>query len=285
MRFTEILLAATLITGLIWLLDRLFWRPKRMINVFHSGPGAREVKEPILVEYAKAFFPILLIVLILRSFIAEPFRIPSGSMRPTLLEGDFILVNKFDYGLRLPFSGTLLFDYGNPKRGDVIVFKHDKRGESMDMIKRVVGLPGDRVEYKDKRIYINGEPVKEEFVRETLDKDVGKAVGWPVRLLKEDLGDIRHEVYVQTDYSAIGSNNDITVPENSYFVMGDNRDNSDDSRFWGFVKEEDILGRAMGIWMSWNSEATGLDCLTQCIRWGRIGNGLGEKIGDKTKAE
>jgi len=279
MRFTEILFAATLITGLIWALDRIFWRPKRMMHILHSGSGTKEPKEPVVVEYARAFFPILLIVLVLRSFLAEPFRIPSGSMRPTLLEGDFILVNKFDYGLRLPFTGSKFLELGQPKRGDVVVFKHEKRGESIDMIKRVVGLPGDHIEYKDKRIYINGEPVQQEFINETVDKDVGKSFGWPVRHLSEDLGHIRHNIYVQTDLSPTAiPNNNITVPDHSYFVMGDNRDNSDDSRFWGFVKDEDILGRAMGIWMSWDSAPSGWECITKCIRWGRIGNGLGTEI-------
>ncbi len=281
MRFIEILLAVTVITGLIWLLDRLFWRPKRMMNVFQKKSGAKQQdNEPIIVEYSRAFFPILLLVLILRTFLAEPFRIPSGSMHPTLLEGDFILVNKYDYGLRLPISGTKIVDIGNPKRGDVVVFKHTKRGESIDMIKRVVGLPGDRVEYKDNVIYINGEPVKQEFVKETIDKEPGQNMGWPVKEYIETLGNIRHDIYVQTEMGQSPSHyrfNDTVVPEHSYFVMGDNRDNSDDSRFWGFVKDEDILGRAIIIWLSFDTSKTGWDRLLHSIRWNRIGSGLALK--------
>jgi signal peptidase I len=294
MRFIEILLAATVITGLIWLLDSLIWRPKRLMNVFGKKSGLKQQdNEPIIVEYSRAFFPILLLVLILRTFLAEPFRIPSGSMHPTLLEGDFILVNKYDYGLRLPISGNKIVNIGNPKRGDVVVFKHTKRGESIDMIKRVVGLPGDKVEYKDKTIYINGEAVKQELVRETVDKEPGQNTGWPVNEYIETLGTVRHDIYVQNDSSPSPSQyryNDVVVPENSYFVMGDNRDNSDDSRYWGFVKDEDILGRALLIWLSFDTSRNGFaDCLKHCVRWDRIGDGLALKdeqtLASKTEAE
>lgn len=277
MRFTELLLTATIITGLIWLLDRLFWQPKRLMNILGSS---KEKTEPVIVEYCRAFFPILLLVFLLRAFLAEPFRIPSGSMRPTLLEGDFILVNKFTYGLRLPLIGSRILSLGEPKRGDVIVFKKDKQGESMDFIKRVVGLPGDHIEYKDKIIYVNGNPMKQDFIAEIEDRDIGQSSGWPVHHQHETLGDIRHDIYVRTDIEHIRPHQftEVTVPENSYFVMGDNRDNSDDSRSWGFVKEEDVLGRAMKIWMSWDGSKTGIDCIKNCIRWERIGNGLGTNI-------
>lgn len=281
MRFIEILLAVTVITGLIWLLDSLIWRPKRMMNVLQQKSDSKQpVNEPIIVEYSRAFFPILLLVLILRVFLAEPFRIPSGSMHPTLLEGDFILVNKYDYGLRLPVTGTKIVNIGRVKRGDVIVFKHTKRNESIDMIKRVVGLPGDRVEYKNNIIYINGEPVKQELLSETIDKEPGHNMGWPVKEFIETLGDVRHNIYVQTEVNHPHSHyryNDVTVPENSYFVMGDNRDNSDDSRFWGFVKDEDILGRALMIWFSIDNSKEGLDWVLHGPRWNRIGDGMALK--------
>lgn len=280
MRFNEILLLATLATGLIWLLDILFFRPRRVMLVL-PGKRAKDTKEPWWVEYSRSFFPILLIVLILRSFILEPFRIPSGSMRPTLLEGDFIIVNKFAYGLHFPFLDDHEIPTGKPNRGEVVIFKHMKHGESMDMIKRVVGLPGDHVQYKGKVIYINGTPVKQDFRADTTDKDVNQTGSWPVRLQDEHLGNFKHDIFIHThsDFARPYQYADVVVPENQYFVMGDNRDNSDDSRSWGFVDEKDIMGRALGIWFSWDSSPkTLLECITNCVRWQRIGNGLGMKI-------
>lgn len=278
MRFNEILTLLTLLTGLIWLVDSLFFRPKRILLIL-PGKKPQSPQEPWWVEYSRSFFPILLVVLILRAFILEPFRIPSGSMRPTLLEGDFILVNKFDYGLHIPFLENVEIPIGKPKRGEVIIFKHTKNAESMDMIKRVVGLPGDHIQYKDKTIYVNGEPVKQDFLSDTLDKDFNSGNTWPVRMSKEQLGQIKHDIYVQTerDFTHVFRYTDVVVPENHYFVMGDNRDNSEDSRAWGFVNDKDILGRALGIWFSWDSSPKGLlNCIKQCIRWKRIGNNLGE---------
>jgi len=252
MRFAEYLLIGTAITGAVWVLDTVFLRPRRMMYVVQTKDQA--AAEPWWVEYSKSFFPILLIVFILRSFLAEPFRIPSGSMRPTLLEGDFIVVNKYDYGLRWPIVGKRIINIGEPKRGDVIVFKGDnynRKGESMDMIKRVVGLPNDHIQYKNKTLYINGEPVKQEFQTDKLDVNPnGAAV--PVRELIEYLGDAKHEIYTQpaANHDALYQYHDVTVPPNHYFVMGDNRDFSADSRFWGFVKDEDVQGRAFLVWMS-----------------------------------
>jgi signal peptidase I len=264
MRFSEILVIATFITGIIWAIDALFFRHKRMMNVV-GGSRYTTHKEPWWVDYSRAFFPILLIVLILRSFLAEPFRIPSGSMRPTLLEGDFIVVNKYVYGLRLPILGTEIVPIGSPKRGDVIVFKHEKKGESIDMIKRVVGMPGDHVVYKDKIVYINNEPVKQEFLDEKIDITPTQGL-MPVRHLMEQLGEIRHQIYVNPTHEPMAhryEHIDVVVPPDSYFVLGDNRDNSEDSRVWGFVKNKDIQGRAFEIWMSW-------DAAKNTVRWDRI---------------
>lgn len=264
MRFSEILVTATVVTGVVWALDVLFWRPKRMMNVI-SSPRDEFGQEPWWIEYSRTFFPILLVVLILRSFLAEPFRIPSGSMRPTLLEGDFIVVNKYVYGLRLPVLGTEILPIGAPKRGDVIVFKHIKNGESIDMIKRVVGLPGDHILYKDKILYINGEPAKQEFQTEKMDSNPFGGTT-PVRHLVEQLDGIQHEVYVHPNTEQVlphHVNYDVIVPKDSYFVLGDNRDNSEDSRVWGFVDNKDIQGRAFAIWMSW-------DGLKNNLRWDRI---------------
>lgn len=278
MRFNEILLLITVVTGLIWFIDSMFFRPKRVMLVL-PGRKIEDSEEPWWVEYSRSFFPILLIVLILRAFILEPFRIPSGSMRPTLLEGDFILVNKFDYGVRMPFLDKVIVPVGQPKRGDVVVFKHVKHGESMDMIKRVIGLPGDQIEYKDKRLSINGIPVDEEFLGEKSDHDLSNNTTWTVRQFKETLDNVKHDVFLFVDEP--GPRNypydKVTVPPNHYFVMGDNRDNSDDSRSWGFVDEKEILGKAIGIWFSWDSSPKGLDCIKECIRWDRIGNGLSDK--------
>lgn len=268
MRFTEILLVATLLTGIVWMLDLIFWRSKRIELAEKKGAL---VKEPVIVEYCRAFFPILLIVLILRSFLAEPFRIPSGSMRPTLLEGDFILVSKYEYGLRLPVTGQTLIPVSKPKRGEVVVFKHMKGENSIDMIKRVVGLPGDRIQYKNKTIYINGEPAKQRFISDLIDKNAGENRGWPVHHAVETLGDIQHDIFLHLTSGT--SMPEVVVPAGCYFVMGDNRDNSDDSRSWGFVKDEEILGRALGIWMSWDPSQPWWKCF-HCIRWGRIGMSL-----------
>jgi signal peptidase I len=268
MRFSEILFIATVVTGAIWAIDAIFWRPKRMMYVLSKKSTGQAAKEPWWVEYSRSFFPILLIVLILRSFLAEPFRIPSGSMRPTLLEGDFIVVNKYVYGLRLPVSGTKIVTMNDPKRGDVIVFKHTENNESIDMIKRVVGLPGDHIEYKDQTIYINGEAVKKEFLSDK--EDIGPTgTKTLVKEYKEQLGSVTHDLFVQdsSHYTPVYPFKDVKVPPGSYFVMGDNRDNSRDSRVWGFVKDEDIQGRAFGIWMSWDS-------LNHSIRWHRLMTGI-----------
>lgn len=267
MRFNEILLVATLLTGFIWMLDVILRRSKRIGMTEKKGPA----KEPMLVEYSRAFFPILLIVLILRCFLAEPFRIPSGSMRPTLLEGDFVLVNKYEYGLRLPFTGQTLIGVRKPKRGEVMVFKHMKGKESIDMIKRVVGLPGDHIQYKNKTLYINGELAKQKFISELIDKNAGENRGWPVRHAIETLGGIQHDIFLHI--TSAEPFQEFTVPPDCYFVMGDNRDNSDDSRSWGFVKDNEILGRAMWVWMSWDLSKPWWKCF-QCIRWERIGLGL-----------
>lgn len=264
MRFSEILFIATVVTGGIWVLDILFIRHKRTLYILEDTKNKNSIKEPWWIEYSKSFFPILLIVFILRSFLVEPFRIPSGSMRPTLLEGDFIVVNKFKYGLRLPLLGTKVVAIDNPKRGDVVVFKRNRNGKSIDMIKRVVGLPNDHVQYKDKILYINGDPIKQEFRSEKIDNNSPGAY-FPVKLLTEYIDDKKHDILVQltTEGMHYYKYDDVIVPPNHYFVIGDNRDQSDDSRFWGFVADEDVQGQAIAIWMSWDSTA-------YRIRWDRL---------------
>lgn len=256
--FSSILAIATLVSGFIWGVDAWVLRPRRVV-IAATLPGA--MKEPKLVEYARSFFPILLIVCLMRSFIAEPFRIPSGSMKPTLLEGDFILVNKFVYGIRLPIFGTKIINMKNPERGDVLVFRYP-HDTSMDYIKRVIGVPGDKISYKDKTLYLNGEPLAQEFKGSLYDTDI-LGYNHQVKHFEEKLMNKPHSIYVHAGNGI--AMDEVVVPEGNYFVMGDNRDNSEDSRVWGFVPEELILGKAFFIWMSWDPNA-------KDIRWQRIGH-------------
>ena len=239
-------------TGIIWLIDIFLWAPQRV----------KEAQEPVIVEYARSFFPIILLVLVIRSFIAEPFRIPSASMLPTLHIGDFILVNKFAYGIRLPVLNTKVLETGEPQRGDVLVFRFPQ-DTRVDYIKRVVGLPGDKVGYFNKTIYINGEAIEQQVKA----KDVSLLGLVPSRaeLRVEQLGDIEHELLIDPDRSLVEG--EMVVPAGQYFVMGDNRDNSNDSRFWGTVPEQNLVGKAFFIWMSWNWNDGG-------IVWNRLGNSI-----------
>lgn len=250
----EFLLGATFVTGLIWTYDLAVWRPRRLEAVQaleartpdaeRDGDAfsmAREeiLREPPIMEWGGSFFPVLAVVLVLRSFVIEPFVIPSGSMIPTLEVGDYILVNKYDYGLRLPVFGNKILDVGAPERGDVMVFfpPHQDRY----FIKRVVGLPGDVIRYGNKRLVINGEPVPAEVSGPVTPGD-------PFMLaVSETLGEAEHTIHVDTGRRDRAR--EWRVPEGHYFMMGDNRDRSDDSRSWGFVPEENIVGRAVAVWM------------------------------------
>ncbi len=273
--FPLILVLATFITGIVWLIDSLFFagaRKARAASVKDETAKEKALKEPLLVEYSRAFFPVILIVLLLRSFLAEPFRIPSGSMMPTLLVGDFILVNKFAYGLRLPVINTRFLEVGDPQRGDVAVFRYPE-DPSIDYIKRVVGVPGDHVVYKDKTLYINGEPMPKQPLGTYIGSGAG-AASTGSHLWMENLTGLEHQVLTRPSVRDLphgtpipgGSiHADVVVPEGYYFMMGDNRDNSRDSRYFGFVSEEHLVGKAFMIWMSWdNSEKT--------VVWERIGD-------------
>jgi len=270
--FPTILVAATLITGLIWAADAALWAPRRRQQAAALGAGGKQVeaaqleavlKEPTLVEYSKSFFPVILAVLLLRSFLVEPFRIPSGSMMPTLLVGDFILVNKYAYGIRLPVLNTKVAELGSPQRGDVVVFRFPK-DPSIDYIKRVVGVPGDRVEYRNKTLYINGEQVAQIPAGSYIGNGSGLSMsGADVR--REALGEVEHDILVVPNMRGVPA--DVVVPDDHYFVMGDNRDNSNDSRYWGFVPDENLVGKAFMIWMNWDSAAGG-------VAWNRIGNSI-----------
>jgi signal peptidase I len=248
--FPLFMLLILLLTGIIWLVDYLFFQKKRI-----AGQS-----EPTTVEYAKSFFPVILLVFIIRSFVAEPFKIPSGSMMPTLLAGDYILVNKFTYGLRLPVLNTVFLDINQPKTGDVAVF-HFPPNPKIDYIKRIVGLPGDEIQYQNKRLTINGKPLEVTFLEDedypNQDQSIIKA-----HRLQEQLGEIQHNILIydipnnryQTDSlgDKLANGEKIVVPEGQYFAMGDNRDNSSDSRVWGFVPDANLVGKAFFIWFNFD---------------------------------
>jgi signal peptidase I len=272
--FATVLVVLTVVTGGIWLLDALVLAPRR-----GRAPSAGEarsvaVKLPWYVDLSKSFFPVILAVLVLRSFVVEPFRIPSESMLPTLLKGDFILVNKFSYGLRLPVLNTKIAGNSQPARGDVVVFRYP-REPAVAYIKRVIGLPGDRIEYRGKQLLINGQPAPL-----TLLPDDPAEPGY--QQFHERLSAVQHRIQVaEGRWGLMGFWPDLQlfrepdgtvawayeVPAGHYFVMGDNRDNSSDSRVWGPLPEENLIGKAFFIWMNW-------DCITFNGQCGRIGDGI-----------
>lgn len=250
--FSLVLVILVAITGVIWGIDHLLFEKKRIACATEQGKAARE---PVLVEYARFLFPVVVIVFLLRGFIAEPFRIPSGSMLPTLEVGDFILVSKSSYGIRLPVLNKKIVDFGPPERGDVIVFRYPE-DPSVDYIKRVVGVPGDKITYQNKIIYVNGEPQPQLQIGNYNVDRYGQFAH-----LQEILNGKKHDILVNTRIPA--SDSEYVIPEGHYFAMGDNRDNSRDSRAWGFVPDENLVGRAFFIWMNWGG-GSGLS-------WSRIG--------------
>jgi signal peptidase I len=271
--FPLLLVLFTFITGLVWAVDAVLWAPKRRAKVKALNNAIEDVpesvleeaaKEPSLVEISRSFFPIILIVLVVRSFVVEPFRIPSGSMMPTLLVGDFILVNKFAYGIRLPVLNTKIIDIGEPQRGDVFVFRYPEN-PSVDFIKRVIGVPGDHIVYRNKHLFINGKPAPQKF----LDTYIGEGSGSSntgSRRLNEDLLGTRHDILIMPGRNVFGGDFEYVVPQGQYFAMGDNRDNSRDSRAWGTVPEKNLVGKAFMIWMNWDWEKE------DYVDWSRLGN-------------
>jgi signal peptidase I len=236
--FPLILLLAVAFTGGAWLFDALVLAPARRKRGEEAG------SEPVVVEYSKSFFPVLFVVFVLRSFVVEPFQIPSSSMVPTLEVGDYILVNKFTYGIRLPVLRTKVIDLGEPERGDVMVFFPPHMNKTY-YIKRVIGVPGDQVTYRNKRLYVNGELVPEEPLA------VVPGARSRQRVSLAAFGGRNH--LVQADLARPARDFSITVRPGHYFMMGDNRDNSSDSRVWGQVSEQDIVGKAFAVWMHWDS--------------------------------
>jgi signal peptidase I len=235
MMFALIMVIVLTITGLIWLLDIFVLSKKRATNA----------KDPILIEYSKSFFPVILLVFFIRSFIAEPFKIPSGSMMPTLLAGDFILVSKFSYGIRVPILNYTMIEVDKPKRGDVFVFHYPPK-PSIDYIKRVVGLPGDVIEYKSKTLYINDKKIEQTFV-DKYPYMMNEIHHIEAKEFKEALGNVNHSILI---HDLPGENFKFEVPQGHYLAFGDNRDNSADSRVWGFVPEHNLVGRAFFIWFN-----------------------------------
>ena len=248
--FALILSIATLFTGIVWLIDVLVLRTRR-------AAVDASANEPVLVEYCRTFFPVILVVLLVRSFLFEPFRIPSDSMMPTLLDGDFIFVNKYAYGIRLPVINKKIVEIDEPERGDVVVFRLPA-DPSTNYIKRVIGLPGDRIAYSADRLYINGKRMPISM------HGAYREFGYEANLVEESLGDKKHELLLIPQRP--GREGEWRVPKGHYFVMGDNRDHSRDSRFSGVgaIPEAQLVGRAVRIWMNWNFPENG-------PLWDRVG--------------
>ena len=309
--FSIFLVIVTVITGIVWLADKFYLAPQRQLKLVNAQAQcdtplgdeitAKLTEPSAIVDTSVQIFPVIAFVLILRSFIYEPFQIPSGSMMPTLLDGDFILVNKFNYGLRDPVVRNKFIEIGLPERGDVVVFKYPINPQ-IDYIKRVVGLPGDRVIYRDKSIYIQPAcdpsfdscPKLEKVITEFVSKGDYSSYGRELYRYTANMGDKTHDLLVDNGVSAQRqasafcasaegnlcqqsgtARDEFVVPKGHYFVMGDNRDNSLDGRFWGFVPEENLVGEAVAIWMSFDFERTPESFLPRWIptgvRFSRIG--------------
>jgi signal peptidase I len=285
--FSLVLVLIAASTGLVLLIEALGLRRRRLAAAQAAGKPPEAAAEPGVVDYARSFFPVVLIVLIVRSFLFEPFRIPSDSMMPTLYDGDFILVNKFTYGLRLPVTNAKILDLGGPERGDVVVFRFPP-DPAINYIKRVVGLPGDKVRIESDRLIVNGAEMTTTEIGEYSD---GCYQG--MQLVEEAIGEHRHRAlfcrtsgdittaplpscnrrlergYICPANDDAGPDrNDIVeieVPAGQYLMIGDNRDNSADSRYFGFVPEANLIGSARRIWFNWDLQREGGPL------WGRIG--------------
>ncbi len=261
--FSLLLVLLTGLTGLVWLVDSLLLKRRRMDRAVQDS--IKRPRDPVIIEYSRSLFPVLLIVLLFRSFLFEPFKIPSGSMIPTLLVGDFIVVNKFTYGLRLPVAHTKFLPIGNPQRGDVVVFRYPV-DPKVNFIKRLVGLPGDTVTYRDKQLFVNAEQVSNtEQGRFSSNEIKCTTPRSDATRLTETLGSVSHDILIHENSGS--RDGQWQVPEGHYFVMGDNRDRSNDSREWGFVPEENLMGRAIGIWLNF-------DYTKGCGDLSRVGDGI-----------
>jgi len=251
LNFPLILVILTAVSGLIALFDILFLAKKR-----------KDKKMPVIIDYARSFFPVFLIVLVIRSFVVQPYRVPTGSLEPSVLPNDFIVVSQFAYGLRLPVLNTKVLNIGKPKRGDIAVFRFPAR-PSVDFVKRVIGVPGDHIIYKNKILFINGKKMTQKYVKDSFDTEPGMP-NIAAQVRDEDLEGIQHQILINANSTMPAETYDFIVPKGYYFMMGDNRDDSGDSRFWGFVPEKNLVGKAMMIWLSWDSHKFN-------VRWSRIG--------------
>jgi len=296
--FELILVLATLFTGGVWAIDHFMFLPKRKAVVdglpkeIDDDAKASVLQESALVENCRGLFPVIAFVLVLRSFLYEPFQIPSGSMKPTLLVGDFILVEKYAYGIKLPVIRTKVLETGKPQRGDSVVFKYPPKPD-VDYIKRVIGEPGDVIRYRNKILSIktpcvDGQEIAncDQFKRVELDiVSQGDFIegGYPLTQAKEDLLGVQHEILYNPAFAQAPQyfsqegirQGEWVVPEKQYFVMGDNRDNSLDSRFWGFVPEQNMVGKAVYVWTSFEFDRAPEDIIPTWvpsgIRTERIG--------------
>jgi signal peptidase I len=287
--FSLVLVIVVAIAGVVWLIDHLLLAPMRARAARAAGADVATLPVPVTVDYARSFFPVAVVVLVVRSFIFEPFRIPSDSMMPTLLDGDFIIVNKFAYGLRLPVLDEKFVPIGEPKRGDVVVFRYPP-DPAINYIKRLVGLPGDRIRVHSDQLIINNMPIPL-----TSDGRYDDGCYHNMRLSTEQLGAHKHQTlscltpdeivapptascsrrlernYECNELSAPGEHDrgdtdEVVVPPGQYLMIGDNRDNSADSRYWGFVPEDHLVGKATRIWFNWDFQRSGGP------NWARIGH-------------
>ena len=276
-----VLVSLTFISAIVLILDKLLWEKARRVSQVEkiklkgadvtSQERDAILADPILVDYAKSLFPIFFIVLVLRSFIFEPFRIPSQSMMPNLWVGDFILVNKFSYGVRLPVLNTEIIDFGKPKNGDVAVFRYPVN-PAINFIKRVIGVPGDHIVYRNKVLYINDKMIPQKMLGAYQGQGSGKKMNGAI-YKNENLLGAEHDILMTPNkpnmshlFFSLFSNDgdiDLIVPKGNYFVMGDNRDESHDSRFWGLVPEDNLVGKAFLIWFNWD--------VGEGLFWERIG--------------
>ncbi len=251
--FPIALTLATIVTGIIYALDKIIWAKNR----------AKDAKLPALVEFSHSFFIVFLVVFLIRSFVAQPYRVPTGSLEPTVLPNDFLLVTQYSYGLRFPIGNARFIDIGEPKRGDIAVF-HYPVDPKTDYVKRIVGVPGDHIVYKDKTVYVNGVEAKQTYVGDAIDyEDPAEGGNIPAKLYDEDLNGVKHPILINPNKED-DNTYDFTVPSGYYFALGDNRDDSYDSRYWGLVPEKNFVGKAQYILLSYDAQ-------TKKLRWARFG--------------
>ena len=262
--FPLILLGATIFSGAVILTDHIFirWIKKRTDGEYQRAAL------PVVIDYCRSLFPVFLVVFLIRSFVIQPYTVPSGSLEPTVVPGDFMLVNQYSYGITMPIWNKQLIAVGKPQRGQIALFYYPVNPQ-LTFVKRVIGLPGDRISYIDRVLYINGKKMTQTFVKDRSDIEQGEATT-DVKIYQEDLDGLKHDIQIDQRKSSVNFK-DLVVPKGEYFMMGDNRDNSDDSRYWGFVPENDFLGKAMFIWLSWDKSATQW---SHKVRWERIGDSL-----------